>query len=53
MHDIRFIRDHPEDFDAALARRGIDPLASAILEIDSRRRALQGEIQELQSRGTM
>ena len=21
MHDIRFIRDHPEDFDAALARR--------------------------------
>ncbi|MEX0502482.1 serine--tRNA ligase [Alphaproteobacteria bacterium LSUCC0719] len=50
MHDIRFIRDHPEDFDAALARRGIDPLASAILEIDSRRRALQGEIQELQSR---
>ncbi len=50
MHDIRFIRDHPEDFDAALARRGIDPLATAILEVDSRRRALQSEIQELQSR---
>jgi len=50
MHDIRFIRDHPDDFDAALARRGIEPLASAILEIDSRRRALQGEIQDLQSK---
>ena len=50
MHDIRFIRDHPDDFDAALARRGIEPLASAILQIDSRRRALQGEIQDLQSK---
>ncbi|MGB1872382.1 MAG: serine--tRNA ligase, partial [Candidatus Puniceispirillaceae bacterium] len=50
MHDIRFIRDHPEDFDAALARRGMDPLAALILDIDTRRRALQGDIQELQSR---
>ena len=50
MHDIRFIREHPEDFNAALARRGMDPLAGMILEIDSRRRGLQGEIQELQSR---
>lgn len=50
MHDIRFIREHPDDFDAALARRGMDPLAGMILEIDSRRRGLQGEIQELQSR---
>jgi seryl-tRNA synthetase len=50
MHDIRFIRDNPDDFDAALARRGIDPLASLVLDIDSRRRALLVEIQELQSR---
>ena len=50
MHDIRFIREHPDDFDAALARRGLDPLATMILDIDSRRRALQGEVQDLQSR---
>ena len=50
MHDIRFIREHPDDFDAALTRRGMDPLAGTILEVDSRRRGLQGEIQELQSR---
>lgn len=50
MHDIRFIREHPDDFDAALGRRGMDPLAAVILEIDSRRRALQADIQELQSR---
>ena len=50
MHDIRFIRDNPDDFDAALARRGVAPLASVILDIDSRRRALQADIQDLQSR---
>ena len=50
MHDIRFIREHPEAFDAAMARRGLEPTAAGILEMDSRRRALQGEIQEMQSR---
>ena len=50
MHDIRFIRDNPEQFDAALARRGLDPVAVAILEIDSKRRGLQARMQEMQSR---
>ena len=50
MHDIRFIRDNPEQFDAALARRGLDPVAGAILEIDSKRRGLQARMQEMQSR---
>ena len=50
MHDIRFIRDNPDAFDTALGRRGIDPLAASILDIDARRRALQGQIQDLQSR---
>ena len=50
MHDIRFIRDNPDAFDAALGRRGIDPLATTILDIDARRRALQGQLQDLQSR---
>lgn len=39
MHDIRAIRDNPSDFDAALARRGNDPMSSAILAIDAERRA--------------
>lgn len=50
MHDIRFIRDHPDDFDAAMKRRNIDVSASSILEMDTARRALQSELQEMQSR---
>ena len=50
MHDIRFIRDFPEAFDAALAKRGLAPLAADITSLDSQRRALQTEIQALQSR---
>ncbi len=38
MHDIRIIRDAPEAFDAALARRGEDGWASDILMIDRHRR---------------
>ena len=50
MHDIRFIREFPDAFDAALAKRGMDALSSEILALDSRRRALQTELQTLQSR---
>ena len=50
MHDIRFIRDHPDDFDAAMKRRNIDVSASSILEMDTARRAVQSELQEMQSR---
>ena len=50
MHDIRFIRDYPEAFDAALAKRGLAPLATDLTSLDSQRRALQTEIQALQSR---
>lgn len=39
MHDIRAIRENPAAFDAALARRGLDPISPAILEIDTERRA--------------
>jgi len=41
MHDIRFIRDNPTAFDAALARRGLESSAATILDIDAQRRALQ------------
>jgi seryl-tRNA synthetase len=39
MHDIKTIRDNPDAFDAALARRGVSAMSSTILEIDSARRA--------------
>ena len=50
MHDIRFIRENPDAFDAALERRNIEPMAAAILKLDADRRALQGQIQDMQSR---
>ncbi|MEL7190732.1 MAG: serine--tRNA ligase, partial [Pseudomonadota bacterium] len=50
MHDIRLIRDDPDAFDAALARRGLDPVAASILALDEERRALTTRLQEAQSR---
>lgn len=50
MHDIRLIRDNPALFDAALARRGLDPASPAILEIDARSRAIKTELQAGQAR---
>lgn len=50
MHDIRFIREAPDAFDAALKRRNLSPMADNILQIDSDRRALQAQIQDMQSR---
>ena len=50
MHDIRFIRENPDAFDAALARRRLPPLAAEINQIDADRRALQARIQDMQSR---
>ena len=50
MHDIRLIRENPEQFDAGLARRGAEPAAQSILAIDEERRALTTKLQEMQSR---
>ncbi|MAY20811.1 MAG: serine--tRNA ligase [Erythrobacteraceae bacterium] len=50
MHDIRSIRDNPEGFDAALARRGAEPVAKSILALDEERRALTTQLQTAQSR---
>ncbi|MBA3862419.1 MAG: serine--tRNA ligase [Erythrobacter sp.] len=50
MHDIRFIRENPEGFDTALARRGADPLAKALIALDEERRAVTTQVQVAQSR---
>ncbi|MFN3936977.1 MAG: serine--tRNA ligase [Gemmobacter sp.] len=39
MHDIHAIREAPETFDAALARRGLQPMSGRILAVDDARRA--------------
>ena len=50
MHDIRFIRSNPDDFDKALARRRIDPAAKDILAVDEKRRQIQTAMQEKQQK---
>ena len=37
MHDIRAIKENPEDFDNAMARRGSEVRAAALIEIDQQR----------------
>src|SRR6201746_126581 len=39
MHDIKWVRENPASFDAALKRRGLSPLSPSLLAIDERRRA--------------
>jgi len=48
MHDIRWIRENPKDFDAALKRRGLDLQSSVILKLDEDYRNCLTQIQELQ-----
>tara|TARA_R110002050_G_scaffold70425_2_gene151807 strand:+ start:31236 stop:32528 length:1293 start_codon:yes stop_codon:yes gene_type:complete len=48
MHDIRWIRENPKDFDAALKRRGIDAHSAVILKLDEDYRNCLTQIQELQ-----
>ena len=50
MHDIRRIRDDSGAFDAAMRRRGVEPMAAQMTEFDAKRRAAQTEAQELQTR---
>ena len=39
MHDIRWIRDNAAAFDAALTRRGLEPLSASLIARDEKRRA--------------
>jgi seryl-tRNA synthetase len=39
MHDIRWIRDNADAFDAALRRRGLESQSSALIALDEKRRA--------------
>ncbi|MEW6449734.1 MAG: serine--tRNA ligase [Pseudomonadota bacterium] len=50
MHDIKWIRENPEAFDAALKRRGLPAQARDLLAIDERRRAAIGKSEQAQAR---
>ncbi len=50
MFDIKWIRDNSQAFDAALARRGLEPSSARLIALDDARRAHVGELQELQER---
>ncbi len=50
MHDIKFIRENPEAFDAGLIRRGVGSSAQLILADDEKLRANQTRQQEWQAK---
>ncbi|MGE5534564.1 MAG: serine--tRNA ligase [Acidobacteriota bacterium] len=50
MYDIRWIREHPEDFDRGLKRRGLEPLSAKLLALDEKRRALIVKLEQAQAR---
>ncbi len=50
MHDIKAIRDNPQAFDEALARRALGPRAAELIALDESRRAAILELQRAQER---
>jgi seryl-tRNA synthetase len=50
MHDIKWIRDNPDAFDRALARRGLAGEAKRLIAIDERRRAAIQKAEAAQAR---
>src|ERR687884_157116 len=49
MIDLKWLRDNPDAFDAALRRRGLEPAAASVLAVDEERRALETRLQEQQA----
>ena len=49
MHDLKWIRDNREAFDAGLARRGLEPHAKTVFDMDARHRDAVTELQSFQT----
>ncbi|MCH7551204.1 MAG: serine--tRNA ligase, partial [Proteobacteria bacterium] len=49
MFDIKWIRDHPEAFDRGMARRGQEPQAEALIQLDAKRREAETRAQDIQA----
>lgn len=50
MHDIKWIRENPEYFDANIGLRGHPPVSAQLMEMDQKYRELLTRIQTLQNR---
>lgn len=50
MYDLKYIRENPQEFDAALVRRGTPPVSASIVALDEDRRAVLTEMQNAQAR---
>src|SRR4249920_3550898 len=50
MHDIKWIRDNPEAFDRALARRGLSGESAKLIALDEKRRAAILKAEQVQAR---
>jgi seryl-tRNA synthetase len=49
MHDLRWIREHPDEFDRGMMRRGLPPRSEEILSLDRSWRAAETRAQEAQA----
>ena len=50
MFDLKWIRDNPDMFDAGMAKRGLAPVSSEIIEMDRKRREHVSKLQDAQTR---
>ena len=50
MHDIKWIRENPQLFDAGLKRRGLEPMSALLLSIDEKRRGAILKSEQAQAR---
>ena len=49
MFDVKWICENARDFDYSLSRRGLEPQADIIIELDTRRRNLETQAQKIQA----
>src|SRR5688572_2817757 len=50
MFDAKWVREHAEEFDRGLKRRGLPAESGKIIELDEKRRAVIAKLQVLQER---
>src|SRR5688572_9969113 len=50
MHDIRWIREHPDAFDRGLSRRGLPAQSANLIALDEKRREAIGHLEKTLAR---
>jgi seryl-tRNA synthetase len=50
MYDIKWIREHPDEFDRGLKRRGLEPRSKKLIALDEKRRAAITKFEQAQAR---